>query len=287
MKNLDWQHCVRPFAMISAILFTGFVHSHSCGAQEVAHKSVENILYRSDDGSLTDSMRDKCRLDLQYPTGGPGFATIVWFHGGGLTGGERSIPKALLRKDLAVVAVSYRLHPAAKAPEYIEDAAAAVAWVFQHIGEYGGSPDRIVVSGHSAGGYLAAMVGLDKRWLAAHEVDADRLAGLAPISGQMITHFTIRKEAGVEETRPVIDEYAPLNHIRKDAMPILLVTGDREQEMLGRYEENAYAWRMLKVAGHTRVSLHELRGYDHGQMVQPAFPVLLQFVDQVTKIQAQ
>jgi hypothetical protein len=43
---------------------------------------------------------------------------------------------------------------------------------------------------------------------------------------------------------------------------------------------------MLTVVGHPRVSLHELRGYDHGQMVQPAFPLLLQFVDQVTKPQS-
>ena len=279
------QRAVMPLVIV-AMIIVGGIGSNPCNAQETAHKTIKNILYRSDDGQLSDGMREKCRLDVLYPADVPDFATIVWFHGGGLTGGERSIPKALVRKDLAVVAVSYRLHPAAKAPEYIEDAAAAVAWVHQNINQYGGSPDRIVVSGHSAGGYLAAIIGLDKRWLAAHKLDADRLAGLAPISGQMITHFTIRKEAGIEDTRPVIDEYAPLNHVRKDAPPILLVTGDREQEMPGRYEENAYAWRMLTVVGHPRVSLHELRGYDHGQMVQPAFPLLLQFVDQVTKSQS-
>lgn len=272
--------------LIVAMLFTGVANSNACVAQELAHTTVENVLYREDDGQLSDDMREKCRLDLQYPPEVPGFATIVWFHGGGLTGGTRSIPKALIRKDLAVVAVSYRLHPSVKAPEYIEDAAAAVAWVLQNIEQYGGSPDKIIISGHSAGGYLAAMVGLDKRWLAAHEIDADRIAGLAPISGQMITHFTIRKEAGIEDTRPVIDQYAPLNHVRKDAPPILLVSGDRELEMLGRYEENAYAWRMLKIVGHPQVSLHELRGYDHSQMVQPAFPLLLRFVDQVTNSQS-
>ena len=260
--------------------------SGTCPADEAdnrSHRIAKDILYRSDNEALTDSMRERCRLDVKSPTAGSGFPVVVWFHGGGLTGGTRSIPAELNRKDLVVATVEYRLHPDVKAPAYIEDAAAAVAWVFQHIEDYGGAADRIVVSGHSAGGYLTSMVGLDKRWLAVHNVDADRIAGLAPFSGQMITHFTIREEQGIEKTRPVIDAYAPLYHVRKDAPPILLITGDRELEMLGRYEENAYMWRMLKIVEHPDVTLHELDGFDHGGMAVPAFPLLLKFVDRVTQ----
>jgi hypothetical protein len=71
---------------------------------------------------------------------------------------------------------------------------------------------------------------------------------------------------------------APLYHVRRDAPPVLLITGDRERELLGRYEETAYFWRMLKVAGHTDVQLIELKGYDHGGMAEPAFPHLIDFV---------
>lgn len=243
---------------------------------------VQNVFYRTDVETPTPGMQEKCRLDISCPTGEKHFATIVWFHGGGLTGGKRSIPPELERSGIAVVAASYRLHPEVSAPTYIEDAAAAIAWTLMHIEEYGGAAERIVVSGHSAGGYLAAMTSFDKKYLQAFGVDADSLAGVAPISGQMITHFTIRKESGIEDTRPVIDGYAPLNHIRSDSSPVLLVTGDREQELLGRYEENAYTWRMLKQLKHPDVTLHELRGHDHGQMVRPAFPLLLEFVDRVT-----
>jgi hypothetical protein len=59
-----------------------------------------------------------------------------------------------------------------------------------------------------------------------------------------------RAERGIEGTRPVVDDLAPLYHVRKDAPPLLLITGDRELEMLGRYEENAYLMRMMKVVGH-------------------------------------
>jgi len=240
-----------------------------------------NLLYRSG-GELTDYMRERCRLDVYHPAGTNGFATIVWFHGGGLTGGQREIPKQLQEKGIAVVAVNYRLSPHAKAPAYIEDAAAAVAWTFRHIAEYGGATNRIVVSGHSAGGYLASMIGLDKRWLAAEGVDANAIAGLAPFSGHAITHFTIRAERGIAGQQPVVDELAPLNHVRKDAPPLLLITGDRNLELLGRYEENAYLWRMMKVSGHPDAELRELDGFDHGQMPEPAYPLLLRFVHRVT-----
>lgn len=228
-------------------------------------------------------INSQCKLDLYYPKGAKNFATIVWFHGGGITGGKKEIPAALMEKGYAVVGVGYRLSPKVKAPAYIEDAAAAVAWVFQHIQNYGGSSRLIFVSGHSAGGYLAMMTGLDKKYLNKYKIDADSIAGLIPFSGHAITHFTIREERGIKGTQAVIDEYAPLYHVRSDAPPLLLITGDRELEMLGRYEENAYLWRMMKLAGHTKTRLYELDGFDHGGMAQPAFPLLLKEVGEVRK----
>lgn len=70
-----------------------------------------------------------------------------------------------MNQGFAVVAVNYRLSPKAQNPAYTEDAAAAVAWAYKHIEEYGGSPRRVFVTGHSAGGYLTLMVGLDKSYL--------------------------------------------------------------------------------------------------------------------------
>ncbi len=250
----------------------------SASAEYIKH---ENILYRA--GKLTEYMRERCRLDVYHPKNEKDFATVVWFHGGGLKGGGRSVPKALQLKGIAVVAVNYRLHPKVKAPAYIEDAAAAVAWTFKNIGKYGGSSKRIYVSGHSAGGYLTSMVGLDKRWLATHGIDANAIAGLIPYSGHTITHFTIRAERGIDGKQPVLDALAPLFHVRKDAPPLLLITGDRELEMLGRYEENAYLWRMMRVNGHPSTHLMELDGYNHGQMAEPAHPLLLRFIQRIEK----
>ena len=150
----------------------------------------------------------------------------------------------------------------------------------KNIGKLGGDKKRIFISGHSAGGYLTSMIGLDPSWLKRHQVEANDIAGLIPYSGHAITHFTVRKERGIEATRPIVDELAPLFHVRKDAPPILLITGDREKELLGRYEENAYLFRMLKVAGHQEVTLFEIDGYGHG-MADPAHPLLLKFVQRI------
>jgi len=225
-----------------------------------------------------DYARERCKLDLYHPVGVKDYPTVVWFHGGGLTQGNKSVPAGLKEKGIAVVAVNYRLSPRAKSPAYIQDAAAAVAWTFANIEKYGGSSKRIFVSGASAGGYLTAMIGLDRRWLAVHKLDPDRIAGLAPLSGQAITHFTIRAERGISDKVPIIDELAPLYHVRKDAPPLLLVTGDRNLELLGRFEETAYLWRMLKEVGHPRVELFELQGFGHSPMVEPGLKLLLDFI---------
>jgi len=75
-----------------------------------------------------------------------------------------------------------------------------------------------------------------------------------------------------------VDELAPLYHVRAEAPPLLLVTGDRDLELLGRYEENAFFQRMLRLAGHTRNELHELKGRDHAGVEAPGHALLLDFI---------
>jgi acetyl esterase/lipase len=267
------------------ILFFLFLLACSTAfTQEVNYLTLENLPYYPESVSRADDyIGERCVLDLYVPENLEGFPTVIWFHGGGLTGGSKYIHEELKEKGMAVVAVNYRLYPKIKAPVYIEDAAAATAWAFNHIVEYGGDPELIFISGHSAGGYLTSMVGLDKRWLQAHEIDANRIAGLVPFSGHAITHMTVREERGIEGTQPVVDDLAPLFHVRKDAPPLLLITGDRELEILGRYEENAYLMRMMKVVGHSDTRLYELDGYGHNMLV-PAFPLLIREVERITSL---
>jgi acetyl esterase/lipase len=223
--------------LLFLLLFTSILSAHA----QQEYVTEKNIHYYPDSLNNKDGyISSQCTLDIYYPKGVKNFATVFWFHGGGLTGGEKEIPKALTEHGFAVIGVGYRLSPKVKAPAYIEDAAAAVAWAFQHIASYGGNTNLIFLSGHSAGGYLDLMITLDKKYLAKYNIDPNTIAALIPLSPQCITHFTVRQEEGIRDTQPTIDQYAPLYFVHKDAPPILLITGDRELELLGRYEENAY-----------------------------------------------
>ena len=268
---------MRKYLFPIAIIALSFI----VNAQESQYSKQQNIHYYNDSINQSDEyINQRCVLDVYYPKDLKGYATIIWFHGGGLRAGSKEIPQALKGKGVAIISVNYRLFPKIGSPKYIEDAAASVAWVFNNIESYGGDSSLVFLSGHSAGGYLASMVGLDKKWLAQYNIDANRIAGLIPFSGHTITHFTVREERGINGKQPIIDVLAPLYHVRKDAPPILLITGDRELELLGRYEENAYMMRMMKVVGHKETRLYELDGYGHG-MTEPAFPLLLKEVERI------
>ncbi|MGI6571948.1 MAG: alpha/beta hydrolase [Fermentimonas sp.] len=247
---------------------------------DISYKTLSDIPYYSEDVMKEDSyIREKCLLDIYYPETEKGFATVVWFHGGGLQGGDKTeeYPHLLKESGICIVNANYRMYPKAKCPDYLEDAAAAIAWTFRNIEKYGGDTALIFISGHSAGGYLTSMVGMDKKWLAAQNIDANKIAGLIPMSGHTITHFKIREEKNIGYGQPVIDEYAPLYHVRADAPPLLLITGDRELDMSGRYEENAYMARMMKYNGHEKTYLFELQGFNH-EMEEPASFALLEFI---------
>lgn len=249
---------------------------------EGGYAYIRDISYRqpSPEDAYADSL---CRLDVACPKGVSDAPVIVWFHGGGLTGGSKEIPEPLLTGDVVVVGVGYRMYPHVTIREILDDAAAAVSWVLDSIAGFGGSTDKVYLSGHSAGGYLIDMLGLDKKLLAKYGKDADKLAGLIPCSGQVITHFEIRRTMGMSPLQPLIDDTAPISHVRKDCPPILLISGDREKELYGRYEETAYFWRLLKLAGHPDVTFYELDGYDHGNMLVASYPLILQFVKEHEK----
>ncbi len=238
-------------------------------AAEEAYELVKDIPYVSEDE--TDAYKlERCRLDLYYPVGKDDYAVLVWFHGGGLEGGSKEVPEGLKNGGFAVAAANYRLFgKGAKCPDYTNDAAEAVAWVVKNIDKYGGDPSKIFIGGHSAGGYLTLMLALDKSYLAAYGYDADKIVKAYPVSGQTLTHYTIRKERGLPFDTPLIDNMAPCNHVRKEGAPLVLFTGQRDLEMMARYEENALLEAVLKALGHP-VELFEYQGKNHGSCMDPA-----------------
>jgi acetyl esterase/lipase len=267
------------FFFMAFILVEGFSAAGQKKQDEAdnpAYRLEQNILYRDSTKEQLDDYASKlCRLDLYYPENSGDFTTVVWIHGGGLMGGSKEIPDILKNRGFAVVGIGYRKFPEVKCPVYLEDAAAAVAWTFNNIGRYGGNPSKIILSGHSAGGYLDLMLAMDNRWLDKYGINAGKIAGVIPLSPQVITHFRVRQERGIGETQVVVDEFAPIHHISKDLPPVVIITGDRELEMFGRYEENAYFVRMMKLVGNEHIKLFELDGLGHSEMKNPGLYLML------------
>ena len=222
-----------------------------------------------------------CVLYVRVPVGVTNFPTVVWFHGGGLSGGARHFI-ALADDKIAQVAVDYRLlgKDAARGEDCIEDAAAAVAWTLAHIAEYGGDPAKVFVAGHSAGAYLTMMVGMDPRWLAAHGIENTRLAGIAAVSGQATKHFNVRNFSGDGDPQflPKIDDLAPLAHVGKDLPPILSICGQPPYEWKARAEENRLLVASCEALGHSFARYVELPLCDHGRVAAAALPYIALFV---------
>jgi acetyl esterase/lipase len=229
-----------------------------------------DIAYKSG-GDLSEYERERARLDLYLPDGASEFPTIVWFHGGGLTGGDKgradhvALASSLAARGIAVAAVNYRLSPRATFPAYVEDAAASVAWVLDNIGEHGGDTRNVFVSGHSAGGYLVAMIGVDQSYLEAYGYGFDDLAGMIPISGQMIVHETVRAERGLQTNRPLVDGAAPVFNVTADAPPFLSIAGS--QDLPARSAENRYFIEALKAVDHPDAEFIEFAGRNHSTIM--------------------
>jgi acetyl esterase/lipase len=255
--------------MMKLLAFLFFSLAVALDAAPPEIKVTPDLAYKSGP-TLTAYEQTRCKLDLYAPAEAKDLPCLVWFYGGGLTGGSKAgkgtiaAARRLAEEGMIVAVVDYRLSPQVKYPAYIEDAAAAVAWVHGHAGAYGGNAQRLFVGGHSAGGYLTAMVGVDDRWLQPYRLSPRDLAGFIPLSGQMATHYTIREERGLPKTTIIIDEAAPLNHTRQDTPPWLILYAEKDMTLRG--DENRYFAAAMKAAGHPYVTIQEMAGHDHGSI---------------------
>lgn len=192
-------------------------------------------------------------LDLVLPEGNTFDAVFIYFHGGGLEAGSKN-PSAvfishLVQRNIAVATANYRMYPDAKFPDFIEDAADAVAWVFQHIGEYGHC-DKIFAGGSSAGGYLSMMLCFDPRYLGAHGILPDDIAGYVHDAGQPTAHFNVLKERGLDSRRVIVDETAPLYFVglAESYSPMLVIYSDND--MVNRPEQTQVLLTTLRHFGY-------------------------------------
>ncbi len=259
--------------------------SASILAAQLIGGEMKNVSYYDEDfpkrGNL-EYLQERCKLDIKIPEGVKNFHTIIWFHGGGITAGNKYYPHNLIHENpninkegYAVVAVNYRLSgKKAQCPDYIYDAAAAVSWVLKHIKELGGDPEHVYVTGASAGAYLATLIALDPKYMAEFGTKPEQVAKYYLLTGQMTTHFQIlaeRRARGEKTANLVLDEYAPIQLARKNAPKMALYVGDPDKDWPARVEENQlFAAVMRRNFGDKNIKVHSLPTCAHGEVDGPA-----------------
>jgi acetyl esterase/lipase len=289
-KTILTFHCLRDICFVLLLDCLLLPLAQSAESPQSLIKILKDVPYTTQP-EISEYQKERCKLDLYLPAGQNRFATLVWFHGGALKEGRKDdeftvkICRQLAESGVAVAAANYRLSPRTLYPGYLEDAAAAFTWVQHHITEYGGDVNRIFVGGHSAGGYITYMIGLDGRYLKKHGLEISAIAGLIPVSGQTMTHYTIREERSLPKDTIIADQAAPIHYAAKSTPPILVLYADHD--MAARSEENQYMVAALKAAGNERVHQLEIKDRDHGsvagKMAQPGDPATKAILEFMTR----
>jgi acetyl esterase/lipase len=176
---------------------------------------VRDVSYT--DGPRADAFRH--RLDLYIPKGIKDYPVVVLVHGGAWVMGDNrccglypSVGQFLASQGIGAVLPNYRLSPRVRHPEHVKDVARAVAWVRSHIAEHGGSPDKIFLAGHSAGGHLVSLLAADETYLKAVGLRAADVKGVIAVSGvYRIPPGSLSFTLGGNAARAFrLDEIAPL-----------------------------------------------------------------------------
>ena len=162
------------------------------------------------DVPYADSKLERQTLDIYSPSGAKQLPVVFWIHGGGWQVGDKAEvqikPQFFMDKGFVFVSTNYRLLPDVDMATIVRDIAQAMHWVHEHIAEYGGDPERLLVMGHSAGAQLAALICIDDRYLKAEGLSLGMIKGCVPVDGDT---FDVPAIIEVAETRARVHELPP------------------------------------------------------------------------------
>ncbi|HEY6620040.1 MAG TPA: alpha/beta hydrolase [Steroidobacteraceae bacterium] len=171
---------------------------------------------------------------------------VVFWHGGRWREGDKAdyrfVGAALAEAGYVALVANYRHYPQVKMPGYMRDAALAAQFAAAHANEYGGAQERLYLMGHSAGAHLAALVTLDPGYFAATGQAAPAIAGVIGLSGPY--DFLPLLEPGDQDMFGPPQRYPasqPINFVRADAPPMLLVQGLNDETVKPKNARNLAA----------------------------------------------
>jgi acetyl esterase/lipase len=198
-------------------------------------------------------------LDAYVPDGAGPFSIAIIVHGGGWSSGDKARDMSLLFKPLSEAnftwfSINYRLAPKHRYPACIEDVEQAIRWVKRHAAEYKGDPQRIGLIGESAGGHLVCLA-------AARAKDDTRIAAVVGFAAPTDLVADVQRRGGIQpalrnvfglsdlddNARNQLSDASPLNFLKADMPPFLLIHGTDDKSVL--YNQSVNFQKRLKDLG--------------------------------------
>ena len=209
----------------------------------------------------------KQRLDLYFPVQKASNAPVLLFlHGGGFREGDRKqygyVAEPFAKQGIITVVASYRLTPAFAHPAQPDDAKAAVAWIYRNVARYGGNPNAIYISGHSAGAILTADIGVDLSWMDQMKIPRAAVRGIVPISGPYDL-AGYKELSGYVPTPAAEASGSALRHVNAPAPVAIVAYGSPEERFM---ETSAQLVKAIEAKG-SKATLLVLDGKDHAGTV--------------------
>lgn len=233
-----------------------------CSALGVLDTLVPTDTYRLREG-VAYGPHARHKLDVYQPLQSASPApVVVFFYGGNWTRGERDgyrfVGEALAAQGVVTLVVDYRLSPEVRWQDILRDCAAATRWAFDNAAAAGGDPRRVFLMGHSAGGYNAAMLALDARWLAAQGLAPQQLAGWIGLAGpyDFLPISDPPSQVAFDWPRTPADSQ-PVNHVSARAPPALLVAAARDSVVNPQRSTVGLAGRLEAAGAPVRVRLFD------------------------------
>ncbi len=248
-----------------------------------ASKRTKNIAYIPST-SPADTDPERHLLDVYAPKKKPKspLPVVVFIHGGNWDSGSKNIywfiGRRLAKQGVIAVVINYRLSPGVMVPAMADDCARAVQWATQHIGEYGGDPNRIYVMGHSAGGGLAALLATDNELFSKIGMAKNPVRGAILDDPAGINMYDYLLEMKYPDDKKYLLPFgkdpagwkaaSPLFKVQAGLPPMLLYMGERTYPSI---IDGTKAFRdKLQLAG-VKHQLRELSGKKHVPMVTQLF----------------
>ncbi len=251
----------------------------------LAYREIPNIPYLETAAMKADSLQ---QLNLVLPEGVERPPLLLWIGGGAWSFVNRHMEMALARKfareGIAVASVGHRLSQGkfrptdrthgVRHPAHIKDIAAAFRWLRNHAETYGYDEHNIFVGGFSSGGHLAALLAMDHRYLASHDLDTKAIKGIIPVAGTFdINHYySVFLNHEDPDTRPLAETHvkdvfgdttadftdaSPVTYLDQLNTPMLLISERGLYDYTKLFEER------LREAHYENCQILHLFDHDH------------------------